>query len=626
MFANLQLRPAKPHRRKPSLAQRAGVAKRRVSYVSPGVISNVPSLSFMEGLFGNEFPESFGHTRNRKSLADLPAEILAIISNHISKLDIKKLRLTSKHLAANVDLRVDRVYISPNQINLERLQWILDRPKYRTQVEEIVWDDAQLEEYCSLQEFALAIHNDEEMMFAIFERRQDHFVDHLEYASQHDQSLDREDYFDTDGHLTHAAKEILMQQDDFFARNMLLRNAALMSIEESYTLYQRLYAEEQDLIRGGMDVVAFRHTLAELPALKRITLTSQVWQPWGLPSRYDSPFQRSLPSGFRKPSVWPWLSQRPHPRPSSTGGAMYSEPPYLSYRDKSLVSEASDPDSHDFRGYGIVLSSMATIPKPIIQEFVIDAGRTDAGIDPSFHVKSKHDRDHIIHVLQRHPLQRLHLSFHHAGSRFATDSLAGLHQLKHLDLNMNMISRQTQCDTTHARFFSIASNLPPSLISRLETLALRNAIVAQRDLLHLLLEMRKAQHITADNVVLAAGSPETLPEPSWASLFRALRFAQNHDFTTSRPRFTWLQPMYNNAFVNVRHRCIDDEISAFLYSGGENPFAEYAHQSKSTGWVVWEQESGRRVRATEAYHEDEAVMACSVDYDRMEVARGSPGR
>jgi hypothetical protein len=163
MFSNLQIRPAKPHRRKPSMAARAGVTKqRRVSQINTN-INDVPSMSFMEGLFGDEFPDAFasGGVKGNKSIQDLPAELLAIISQDLSKLDIKRLRLSSKHLATNVDLRIDRLYVSPNRTNLECLKKILDHPRHRLKIIEIVWDDAQLDEYADLESFRNALIIDE---------------------------------------------------------------------------------------------------------------------------------------------------------------------------------------------------------------------------------------------------------------------------------------------------------------------------------------------------------------------------------------------------------------------------------------------------------------------------------
>src|SRR4051812_43119994 len=116
MFSNLQIRSAKPHRRKTSMAARAGVTKRRVSHVTTSA-NDVPSLDFMEGLFGDEFPEAFGSRamKSSKSILDLPAELLALVCEDLSRLDIKRLRLSNRHLGANVDLRIDRIYVSPNR-------------------------------------------------------------------------------------------------------------------------------------------------------------------------------------------------------------------------------------------------------------------------------------------------------------------------------------------------------------------------------------------------------------------------------------------------------------------------------------------------------------------------------
>jgi hypothetical protein len=605
MFANLQIRPAKPHRRKPSLATRAGVGKRRVSSVSAASTSNIPSMSFMQGLFGEEFPENFGHIKSRKTILDLPAEVFSIICVELSKLDIKRLRLASKRLAANVDLRIDRVYISPNRTNLELLRCILEHPKYRTHIREIVWDDAQLEEYPTLEVFKSIIDQDERETFGIIAHRLEQVISEYEDRSQDSRILTCSDFLDEDGRLTHIGKEILVRNDDRFTRYLLVKDSTLMSVEASYTLYQKLYREEQDCIKRQVDLAAFRRALSSLPALRKITLTSEVWRPCDLYSRYDTPFQRSLPPGFRKPFVEPWRSRF---RSQST-------PIYMDGRDETMGL------SNQWRGYSIVISALAAAADLKVQEFVTDGGYDGRGISHQLFARPNRDLDHTVRMFRHGSLQRLQLAMTVHRSELVDGSvrhfgllkaaLAELQHLKHLDLNLNSTTRGTRVPVHPASgLFDISRHLPENLIESLKTFALRNVFMDEDDLFNLLLNMHNAQQVTMDNVCLTNSFNARSVEMNWSSLFRRLRSEHENDAPISKPKFAWIWPLYSYAYVDTRSRLIDEEIDAFVYRGGEDPFAEYGQDwgPNGVGWVFFDQEPERRIRMARYQMEEESTF------------------
>ncbi|CAO2654944.1 Nn.00g116770.m01.CDS01 [Neocucurbitaria sp. VM-36] len=590
MFSNLQLRPAKPHRRKPSMAAKAGVMKRRVSTVSPASASNVPSMSFMESLFGDEFPETFAGSSGRAaksstSLIDLPAELLAMICEHFSSLDVKRLRISSRYLAANVDLRIDRIYISPNFANLDCLQQVLAHSTYKNRVQELVWDDAQLDEYPTQDSFTHAISVDEAKTTRDIERRLELAISGHEDASPEYRALERDDFFSQDGQLTEIAKAILLRYEDQFSRDMIARNKMIMSVEQSYALYQRLYQEEQEIIRQSLDVTALHRAMAEFPNLKRITLTSEVWRPWNFYPHYDTPFYRSLPPGFRKPSVWPWLGPRPRAIPAQH-----------MHRDSVMSEMRIDGLPKEFRGYSIIVSTLLAIPNPRVEEFIIDAGNEYTGITHQLLAQNNsvfHDTVRILHLI---PLKRLQLVLNSHKSYRRLDwfsafpllkqALSGLRFLEHLDLNLHWRARWYNHGLLE--WVSDATQLlPEDMLRRLKTFALRNVYTLENGLIELLQNLASAEHVTLDNVDLMGIASFGDVETTWFRLLHRLKAHYATVSSVSHPKFTWIRP-FGDEKNHIRSNLVDDDFDAFLYDGAECPFEDRRDLflKDGVGWMV----------------------------------------
>lgn len=72
----------------------------------------------------------------------LPLELWREISSHLPNRDIKCMRLASKRFP--VEPWLQRVFLSPNPLNIKVLRAIADHEKFRLGVTEIIWDDARL--------------------------------------------------------------------------------------------------------------------------------------------------------------------------------------------------------------------------------------------------------------------------------------------------------------------------------------------------------------------------------------------------------------------------------------------------------------------------------------------------
>jgi hypothetical protein len=74
----------------------------------------------------------------------LPLELWDCIESHLSNADIKSLRLACKQFNNTVFLRLNRVFLSANPVNIEVFRNIASHDKFRHQVNEIIWDEARL--------------------------------------------------------------------------------------------------------------------------------------------------------------------------------------------------------------------------------------------------------------------------------------------------------------------------------------------------------------------------------------------------------------------------------------------------------------------------------------------------
>jgi hypothetical protein len=336
-----------------------------------------------------------------------------------------------------VDLRIERIYISPSTANLRNLQWILHHPRHRIHVREIVWDDAQLEEFPTLESFRQVVAIDEtEMMCGIERCLEDAILHHQEDNSEY-RALERDDFFGPDEKLSEFAKGILLQVDDDVSRRFIARDAALMTMEESYEVYQRLYREEQEIKKQGADVVALQQALKNCPGLRKVVIASQLWQYSISGPRYDTPFHRSLPVGLRKPSVWAWLGENPDMTLAQR-----------SYRDKSMGNNIFSELPNDWRGYSIVVAALYHHPDPNIEEFILETENELTGITHHLFTFFHRDCVFIANLFEYLPLKRVKFALNgyepgkHASpamhsTRFFKNALRQLHCVEHLDLSFS---------------------------------------------------------------------------------------------------------------------------------------------------------------------------------------------
>lgn len=77
----------------------------------------------------------------------LPVDILSLIFDHLTQCDLKRVRLVNRALHKLANLRITRVFLSPNRTDIDTFCGIATSEAFRTRVREIIWDDAKLEFY-----------------------------------------------------------------------------------------------------------------------------------------------------------------------------------------------------------------------------------------------------------------------------------------------------------------------------------------------------------------------------------------------------------------------------------------------------------------------------------------------
>lgn len=521
--------------------------KRRKSSVTS---FNVPALSFFEDMFGDEFPEAFsngngGERKKWATILDLPTELLQMACSYLPQRDIKRLRLSNAQLAAKVEPRFDHIFISPNRANLQVLLCILDHPRFRLCVEEIVWDNSLLEEFPTLESFGCAIQTQERMAKNGILRRVLALLPDEDMKDIHDSSI--ESSHSHNGLLTDDTKMRLLRLDTQESRDLLARDATTMGMEESYTLYQKLYQDEQEIMKRGWDVTAFHRALAEFPNLKRITLTSAIWStPDTLPSR-ATPFFRALPPGFRKPWVRPWKEDRADREENQEQTVTGQRLPF------------------QWRTYSVAMAILVKYPHPGIETIDIDASMNGSGVNSQLFATPNGDYDMTVETCRALSLKSFRLAisgskaFEDGGQFIKSGLLKNLFStmvhLQHLDFALNMSQPEPFK-------FNADDVFPETILHRLRHFTLRN-IENLEDPFGLIVKLENAESIA----LVQVGFRE-----SYYELLHRLR--EHYSTKTCQPRFTFTQPGSFSSGLCV----FDTKIDDFLYRNGECPIAENAKE------------------------------------------------
>ncbi|KAF4993642.1 hypothetical protein FGRMN_6360 [Fusarium graminum] len=198
-------------------------------------------------------------------LTALPVEVLEIITSYLPNSDIKNLRLVST-LGFSLRLRIERVYLSANLLNIRVLKDIADSGIYRCRVTELIWDDTYL--------WDTDIKKDK----LCYDNKRGVPEWYVHYSSWHSYQLDERS-----------------KSPDLEAQKL--------SWEESYAYYLYLWRQQQLVLSSDIDFLAFSYALKRFPCLHKLTISTRahgcLFEPF-----HQTPMIRAFPDGFIYPGYY----------------------------------------------------------------------------------------------------------------------------------------------------------------------------------------------------------------------------------------------------------------------------------------------------------------------------------
>ncbi|KAJ4317495.1 hypothetical protein N0V84_007322 [Fusarium piperis] len=318
-------------------------------------------------------------------LIHLPLELIEQIVLGLPNSDIKSLRLTCTHLHRSSQLRLSRIFLSPNPLDVSVFRAVADHDELRKKVVEIIYDDARLD------------HPYEPPNAGYFNEYYDEYFDE-DYGDAHGVPL----WFRRIYHENYNAIESYGREDVKRSHHLEVQERfnAPLSPAESYGQYQKLAQEQEQTIATNSDADALKYGLPRFPNLRRITLTPAAH---GEPQRpfYPTPTIRSLPRGliYPIPRGWPVAEEQ-------------SNEPFAGSWDGE--------EKRQWRGFCLVSQAVAQHqrenPAVGISEFIVDSNQLLTGINCRvFDEAENTEYKDLVTIFARPGFSRIDLSLHVGG-------------------------------------------------------------------------------------------------------------------------------------------------------------------------------------------------------------------
>lgn len=513
-------------------------------------------------------------------LVGLPVELLTAISSLLPNRDIKSLRLACRGLRSAVCLRLTRVFLSANPRNVEVVRAVADHRFFRTQVTEIIWDDARLRARGPREQGEPMEEGGHEPGGAgppepepqpgpepdpeharLCQRCQDRYLhglreqvrwkhEHLGwFGRQCERNLEE---------LRHRRGEDV-GRPDHLARDRLV--ADVMPVQESWRHYLDLVQQQREVLNSTADIDAFRYGLQRFPSLTRVTITPFAHGELFTPL-HETPMIRSFPRGFNYPLPRTWLVHKP-------------ELPDLGLAQP--WSGLSEADKDRWRGFRIVARELAQDQNHRVTELAIDDCHMLSGINCTIFTEPCAEYDDLVALLRRPGFRRLDLAlltgeqYEHRWSALKNGrlqrALAQATDMQHITLSTSEAPGEEyseRYDPRHGNFVPLSTVFPVDRWRGLRHFGLSQFVVRLDDLLSFLGTLPATlRSVELNCLMFKTGSYQALLEGMRASLDWRGRIARE------RPRVT-----VATTVDSERGRIVwaDKEVGDFLYGDGPIPF------------------------------------------------------
>ncbi|KAJ5552443.1 hypothetical protein N7494_001821 [Penicillium frequentans] len=546
-------------------------------------------------------------------IADLPLELWREISSYLPNRDIKSMRLASKQLS--VELRLGRVFLSPNPLNIKVFRAIADHDVFRHGVTEIIWDDAHLSRGPRIWtdfpggESDVSDEETEESFLAKHRAGQDYAPNWGSEWNFRDSDSDSEpesDDEDADLRFEHDDDDLhLVPKSDNFKNQkcpLWFKEGCVYSVDrhfrrqgsgdsvkysnpgvktyrelgqmgrplgECWEFYRNLVREQDDALAGKYDEEALVYGLRQFPSLKKVTVTPAAHGVLFRPL-YQTPMIRQFPQGFYYPIPRGW------PTP-------YRDQPEEPYcYPWQRLPEKNKEKYHGFR----VVTRVLAHQKHNIVDLSIDARQLRTGINCTIFDDPCEEYENFTTILKQPGFRHLDLALaihriEEPEQNWRSLRNGKLHQALGQACDLEEISLYTGGIVAWGETREAAKYAPPVPLesifplekwSKLRHFELSRFIVRQSDLLSCLsklpdtLQSVKLSFLTfIDN-----GTVDNEWHPFLAEMRRQIR--EKRLWPNRQPSVT-IGCMRVDVLPG-RGRWFNKETDAFLYENGESPFFE----------------------------------------------------
>lgn len=493
-------------------------------------------------------------------LTGFPCELLGIIVSQLENSDIKNLRLSCKLLASTSPLRITRVFLSANPLNVRVFRAIADHEEYRHGVTEIIYDDARLPRSA----FEAQAIRQPEMLITGPPPDPDPLDPWEAILTPTAQEADEEWFLN-------ARKENLWEirahksytegQWDSPARTEQAESQ--MPYHASWAYYQDLVRQQDEVIASGADEEAFRYGLRRFSSLRTVTVTPAAHGMLFSPL-YMTPMIRAFPFGFNYPLPRGWPA-RDQIEPALDAA------PWVNEENEAWARQVRA----NWRGFLLVAHALAQERHHHqVSEFLIDSNQLQTGISSRLFEQPCEAYTDIASILELPGLRRFHLSLNVEGQHYndwpafrsglMKEALSRAVNLEQFALETDM-----ELDEVDEEVFpSLEDIIPVNCWPKLRHLKLWNwHIENNSDLLSFLAQLPQ----TLESLELGALG-FSHHEENYVDLVQDMRDTLGWRERNIRPRVKITVPRigYYRDGGTVQ---VDKEVNEFLYGCGDNPFA-----------------------------------------------------
>lgn len=527
----------------------------------------------------------------------LPLELWKQITSYLTNRDIKSMRLATRQFSSAVELRLQRVFLSANPLNIAVFRAVADHEEFRHQVTEIIWDDARLPRGPLKRRFLPGwesdIASDEES--SDNETEISRFQGCCDLDCPHEYSDDEDEDGDDgkDGYAYNRLRKstkfktkdcpvwfkagCAASVEDAFWRqevddgidgldtehpdykNMRELGSIGPPLSECWEFYRTLIRQQDDVLAGKSDEEAFIHGLKRFPALKKVTVTPAA-HGFLFNPLYQTPMIRSFPEGLNYPMPRGW------PLPSHVQLEEVCSAPW---------KELEEVHQERFHGFRIVVRALAEQKNNVV-EFSVDSRLLRTGINCTILDDTCEEYNHLATLLKKPGFRHLDLSFTLAGT-WQSFPHEKLHDILREAGDLKEFSLATTGIDAGSEHMNLENDTPVPLKDmfpienwpKLQHFELSRWLVSESDVISFLSELPATVRSVKLSFLTFVDSGN-----HWHSFLAKMReeIRESRLWSDRQQNVTVTVGCNQDIFLPGRARWIGKEVDEFLYGDGQNPF------------------------------------------------------